>query len=135
MEIITREVCLTKNLGIHKNLFGGDMMSWLDKAGAILATQLCESSKMVTGVIEEIKFIRKVKENTQVWIYGEVESIGTSSIKLNIEARKYNVYTGVEKLVCSTKMVFVRIDEDGDKRPLGDGARLKIEKILKSQSK
>lgn len=135
MELITREICLRKDLGIHGNLFGGVMMSWLDKAGAIYATQLCQSSKMVTAVIEEVKFVRRVKENTEVCIYGSVDSIGTSSIVLNIEARKYNVYTKVEKVVCTTKMVFVRIDDDGEKRPLGEGARKDIEEKIKENQK
>ncbi len=134
MELITREICLRKDLGIHGNLFGGIMMSWLDKAGAIMATRLCQSSKMVTGVIEEIKFIRKVKENTQVCIYGEVVSVGNSSIVLKLEARKYNVYTKAEKIVCTTKVVFVRVDDDGDKRPIGEGAKKSIEKILKENN-
>jgi acyl-CoA thioesterase YciA len=134
MKLITRELCLRNDLGIHGNLFGGTMMSWLDKAGAIEATRLCQSNKMVTAEMEGIKFIRKVRENQQVWIYGEVESIGTTSIVLRLEARKYNVYTGEEKLVCKTKAIFVRIDEEGNKRPLGFGARLEIEKEIKENN-
>lgn len=130
MELITRELCLRKDLGIHGNLFGGVMMSWLDKAGAIEATRLCQSNKMVTAEMEGIKFLRKVRENQQVWIYGEVESIGTTSIVLKLEARKYSVYTGEEKLVCQTRAIFVRIDDEGDKRPLGEGAKIEIKKII-----
>ena len=134
MELITRELCLRKDLGIHGNLFGGVMMSWLDKAGAIMATSLCESSSMVTGEMEGIKFLKKVRENTQVNIYGAPVSIGKTSIVLSLEARKYNVHTGVEKLVCQTKAIFVRIDrQEGDKRPLGSGAKDKIEKLLKDK--
>lgn len=133
MKLITREICLVKDLGIHGNLFGGIMMSWLDKAGVIEATRLCQSNKMVTAEMEGIKFIRKVRENQQVWIYGEVDSIGTTSIVLRLEARKYNVYTGEEKLVCKTRAVFVRIDDEGNKRPLGVGARAEIEKELKNK--
>lgn len=131
MRLITRELCLRKDLGSHGNLFGGTMMSWLDKAGAIEATRLCQSSKMVTAEMEGIKFIRKVRENQQVWIYGEVESIGNTSIVLKLEARKYSLYTGEEKLVCQTKAIFVRIDDDGEKRPLGEGAKSMIRKIIK----
>ena len=135
MELITRELCLRKDLGIHGNLFGGIMMSWLDKAGAIEATRLCQSNSMVTAEMEGIKFIRKVRENTQVWIYGEVESVGNTSIVLKLEARKYNVYTGEEKLVCETKAVFVRIEKDeGGKRPLGTGAKAAINKIIKERN-
>ena len=74
MELITREICLRNDLGIHGNLFGGTMMSWLDKAGAIEATRLCQSNKMVTAEMKATKFIRKVRENQQVWIYGSVQS-------------------------------------------------------------
>lgn len=134
MELITRELCLRKDLGIHGNLFGGVMMSWLDKAGAILATNLCESNSMVTGEMEGIKFLKKVRENTQVCIYGKPVSVGKTSIVLELEARKYNVHTFEEKLVCKTKAVFVRIDrEDGNKRPLGVGAKAKIETLIKAQ--
>ena len=134
MELITRELCLRKDLGIHGNLFGGVMMSWLDKAGAIAATSLCESSSMVTAVMESIKFLKKVRENTQVNIYGEPVSVGKTSIVIALEARKYNVHTGVEKLVCKTNAIFVRIDrEDGDKRPLGYGAKAKVEKEIKER--
>jgi len=132
MELITRELVLKGDLGIHGNLFGGKMMSFLDKAGAIWATSLCESSSMVTGEMEGVKFLKKVRENTQVNIYGEPISVGTTSIVIALEARKYNVHTGMEKLVCKTRAVFVRIDkQDGDKRPLGVGAKAKIENLIK----
>jgi len=135
MELITRELCLRKDLGIHGNLFGGVMMSWLDKAAAIAATTLCESSSMVTAEMEGIKFLKKVRENTQVNIYGEPVSVGKTSIVIALEARKYNVHTGVEKLVCKTNAIFVRVDrQEGDKRPLGTGAKAKIEKIIKDRN-
>lgn len=130
MRLITRELCLRKDLGIHGNLFGGVMMSWLDKAAAIEATRLCQSNKLVTAEMESIKFLKKVRENQQVWIYGAVESVGKTSIVLKLEARKYNVYTGEEKLVCNTKAIFVRIDDEGEKRPIGEGAKLEIKKII-----
>ncbi|MEK6829888.1 MAG: acyl-CoA thioesterase [Nanoarchaeota archaeon] len=133
MRLITREICLRNDLGIHGNLFGGTMMSWLDKAGVIEATRLCQSNKMVTAEMEGIKFIRKVRENQQVWIYGDVDSMGKTSIVINLEARKYNVYTGEEKLVCKTRAIFVRIDDEGEKRPLGEGAKAGIEAILKNK--
>jgi len=135
MELITRELVLKSDLGIHGNLFGGKMMSFLDKAGAIMATSLCESSSMVTAEMESIKFLKKVRENTQVNIYGEPISVGTTSIVITLEARKYNVHTGVEKLVCKTNAIFVRIDrQEGDKRPLGSGAKFKIEKLIKDKN-
>lgn len=131
MEVITRELVLKSDLGIHGNLFGGRMVSFLDKAGAIEATRLCQSSRMVTAEMTSIKFVKKVRENQQVWIYGEIESLGTTSIVLRLEARKRNIYTGEEKLVCKTSVVFVRIDDEGLKKPIGAGARKEIEELIK----
>ena len=51
-------------------------------------------------------------------IYGEVVSFGNTSVTLYIEVRKHNVYTGSQDIVTHTKIVFVRIDEDGKPRPI-----------------
>lgn len=134
MKLITRELVLSSNLGVHGNLFGGTMLAWLDKAAAIEATRLCQSSKMVTAEMEAVKFVKKVRENQQVWIYGEVDSFGKTSLVLNLEARKYNIYTGEESLVCKTRAIFVRIDDDGNKRPLGEGAKLEIKELIKKNN-
>jgi acyl-CoA thioesterase YciA len=52
--------------------------------------------------------------------------MGTTSIALNIEARRYNVYTTEEDIVCSTQVVFVRIDENGEKIPIAGEVRKKF---------
>jgi acyl-CoA thioesterase FadM len=62
----------------------------------------------------EILFERPVKVGHTINIYGEAMAMGTTSIALRIEARRYNVYTEEEVVVCTTQVVFVRIDEDGN---------------------
>jgi acyl-CoA thioesterase YciA len=54
----------------------------------------------------------------QIRIYGEVQKMGKTSITLKIEARKYNVYSQEEVVVCTTNIVFVRIDEAGEPIPI-----------------
>ena len=49
--------------------------------------------------------------------------MGKSSLTLNVEARKHNVYSGEETVVCSTNFTFVRIDEQGDAIPISDRIR------------
>lgn len=113
MELITTRVCMASQIGVHGNLFGGEMLSVLDESGAVYCCQICDTPRMVTKKIEEVIFQRPVKTGNLIKIYGSVENIGTTSITINLEARKHNVYTGVQDLVCSTKMVFVRIDDEG----------------------
>lgn len=128
MEILTRNLCMTKDLGVHGNLFGGIMMSWLDEAGAILAARTCKTKKMITLKFEEVVFVKPVKENHEVNIYGEVEKIGTTSITIRLSAKRYDVYDQTEEEVCSTKVIFVRISHEGKKRPIDSDIREQFNK-------
>jgi acyl-CoA hydrolase len=49
-----------------------------------------------------------------------VDHIGTTSIKLYLEARSFNVYTHEEDIILSTNITFVRIDEDGNPIPIAE---------------
>ena len=86
---------------------------------------------MVTKKIEEVIFQRPVKTGNLIKIYGSVERIGTTSITINLEARKHNVYTGVQDLVCSTKMVFVRIDDEGAPVPISERVKKRYDDRVK----
>lgn len=118
MVLLMQKLCMVRDIGIHGNLFGGTMLSWIDEAAASYAAQICHSPNLVTVKIEEVVFKKAVKAGQQIRIYGEVETVGNSSITLLIEARKYNVYSTEESVVCSTKIVFVRIDEAGEPVPI-----------------
>ncbi|MDP4663366.1 MAG: acyl-CoA thioesterase [Salibacteraceae bacterium] len=121
---------MEKDLGIHGNLFGGIMLSWLDEAAATMAYEVCHSPNMVTLKIDEVLFKRPVKIGFHLKIYGEVIKIGRSSITLQVDARKHNVYSGEEQVVCSTNFTFVRIDEQGDAIPISDRVKDKYAHLL-----
>jgi len=131
MELITTRVCMASQIGVHGNLFGGEMLSILDESGAVYTCQICDTPRMVTKKIEEVIFQRPVKTGNLIKIYGSVEKIGNTSITINLEARKHNVYTGVQDLVCSTKMVFVRIDDEGAPVPISERVKKRYDDRVK----
>lgn len=131
MELITTRVCMASQIGVHGNLFGGEMLSILDESGAVYTCQICDTPRMVTKKIEEVIFQRPVKTGNLIKIYGSVENIGNTSITINLEARKHNVYTGVQDLVCSTKMVFVRIDDEGAPVPISERVKKRYDDRIK----
>jgi acyl-CoA thioesterase YciA len=120
MELITTKICMTLDIGVNNSLFGGNMLSFLDEAAAAYCCQVCRTTKMVTKKLEEVVFESPVKVGNILKIYGEVDRIGNTSITLKLEARKHNVYTGKQDIVCSTKMVFVKIDEEGNPIPISE---------------
>ena len=118
MEKLAIKLCMTKDIGVHGNLFGGNMLAWLDEAAATWACSICRNPNMVTVKIDEMIFERPVKNGQQVNIYGEVKKMGKSSVTVYIEARNVNFYTGEERLVCTTDFIFVRIDDTGSAIPI-----------------
>lgn len=123
------KVCMTKDIGVHGNLFGGIMLSWIDEAAVAMANRICKSPNMVTRKMTEILFERPVKVGYSINIYGKPVSMGNTSLALNIEARRYNVYTEEEAVVCTTTIVFVRIDEEGNKIPIAGEVKRKFEEM------
>lgn len=129
MELISTHFCKTQQLGYHGNLFGGIMLSWLDEAGAAFACQACDTPRMVTKHISEVTFEKPVRAGHIIKIYGKVIKVGNSSIIIHLEARRHSVYNGTQRTVCSTDMVFVRIDGDGEAIPISQKVKKKYSNI------
>ncbi len=126
MELVTTKLCLGSDLGIHGNMFGGKLLSLIDEAAAAYVSQFCETPRIVTVKMDEVIFKKPIKNGNQLKLYANVEKIGRSSIVVNIEVRRYNVYTANEIVACSTKCTFVRIDEEGNPIPIADRIRDKL---------
>lgn len=118
MELITTYICKKGDIGVHDNMFGGTILSLIDDAAASYVSQICDTQKIVTLKIDELIFKRAVKVGSILKIYGQVVEFGNTSVTIDIDVRKHNVYTGDQETVTHTKMVFVRIDDDGNPRPI-----------------
>lgn len=125
MQLITTHPIKKSDLGFHSNLFGGKLLAWLDAAAASFAMQTCDTPRMVTVKIDECIFKKSAKEGQMIKIYGEVDKVGNTSITLYLEARAHNVYSGLQTVILSTKITFVRIDENGDPIPISQRVKEK----------
>ncbi len=123
---------MARDIGVHNNLFGGTLMEWIDEAAAAYATEYCYTPNMVTLRVGELLFKKPVKTGNHIRIYGEVVSLGNTSITLKIEVRKYNLYSGEEAVVCTTNMTFVRIDDDGSPTPIGATVRKSHKELMEA---
>ena len=125
MELISTHFVKTQDVGYHGNLFGGIMLAWLDEAAAAYAAQAADTPRMVTKYIAGLSFQRPCRPGQIIKIYGEVDNVGKTSLRLNIEARRHSVYNGTQRVVVETKMTFVRIDGDGEAIPISEKVRQK----------
>ena len=127
MNLISTHLVKKSDLGFHANLFGGKLMAWIDAGAAAYAMEVCDTPRMVTVKIEECIFKKAAKESQLLKIYGDVCEIGNTSITLYIEARAHNVYSGNQSVILSTKIKFVRIDENNDPIPISDRVKKKYQ--------
>ena len=130
MEQLNTHPIKKSDLGFHGNLFGGQLLKWVDASAAGYAMQLCDTPRMVTVSIDQCNFEKPAKESQLLKIYGWPVKVGTTSMTLYMEARAHNVYTGKQDLVLKTNITFVQIDEGGNAIPLGDKARNRISSLI-----
>jgi acyl-CoA thioesterase YciA len=123
MELISTHICKAGDIGVHSNMFGGNIMALIDEASAAYAAQICDTPRVVTIKIDSLIFEKPVKSGNIIKVYGEVKEFGKTSVTLYIEMRKHNVYTGKQDVVTHTHIKFVRIDDEGN--PLVISERVK----------
>lgn len=126
MQLISTHLVKKSDLGFHANLFGGKLMAWIDAGAAAYAMEVCDTPRMVTVKIDECIFKRPAKESQLLKIYGKVDQIGNTSVTLYLEARAHNVYSGSQSVILSTKIKFVRIDENNDPIPISERVKTKF---------
>lgn len=108
------------DLGFNNTLFGGKLLYWLDGDAVAFAMEICDTPKMVTVLIDECVFKRAAGPNHLIKIYGKINSFGNTSVVLDVEARKHNVFTGDQSIILHTKIKFVRVDDDGNPIPISE---------------
>jgi len=126
-------IALEQYLGVHGNVFGGDVLRFIDETAALFACFIIEDKMVVTKKFGDTIFHNKVKLGDLVKFYGKVTKIGNTSVCLKIMVMKTNPRNGKEKDVCSTDVIFVRIDEDGD--PMAIAERLKNKYLAQKKKK
>ena len=107
---ITSKVCMKKDVGLNGNLFGGNMLAWMDEVSYIFANDVTSGKYiLVTKRFGEIVFKRPVVEGDIVhFVFGNV-NIGTTSISFDVSANVDG------ETVFTTSATFVALDKDGNK--------------------
>jgi acyl-CoA thioesterase YciA len=126
-------ICMTKDLGVHNNAFGGILLAHIDEIGAFFAAEICDTPMMVTRTLNS-EFLIPMKVGNVIKTYCGIESIGNTSISVVIEMRKYNVRNDAEIVCLKSKATFVRIDEEGSAIPISSSIKKKYESRLKQNN-
>jgi acyl-CoA thioesterase YciA len=124
-------ICMTKDLGVHNNAFGGILLSHVDEIAAVFAAEICDTPLVVTRSLNS-EFLAPIKVGNVIKTYCGIEAIGNTSINIKVEMRKYNVRSEAEVVCLRVYTTFVRIDEEGQALPIGNSVKQKYDTLIKS---
>jgi acyl-CoA thioesterase YciA len=117
-DLITRRLCLVKDTGHAGVLWGGNMMGWVDEAGAIYAGRRARNEYMVTKAFTEIDFKHQVRPGDSVDFWGKVVRWGDTSITVELKVLAWRPESSERREVLNVKGVFVAVDPQGRKQKI-----------------
>ena len=120
--LLLRVVPMPADANRNGDIFGGWVMSQMDIAGGILASQRARS-RVVTVSVETINFIRPIHVGDVVSVYGEIVRVGRTSMTIYLEvyvapALPETMDQDGLLLVVSSAFTFVAIDETRRPHPV-----------------
>ena len=116
MKFYSRRIIKPTDLNPSNNLFGGQLLSWIDEEAAIFASCQMKTDYIVTKYISEINFQSSAKCGDVIEFGLNVAAIGTSSLTLQCIVRRKKTN---DIIISINKMVFVSIDKLGKPTPHG----------------
>lgn len=114
-KLISQTIAMPRETNANGDIFGGWLLSQMDLAGAILAGRIAKG-RVATVAISGMSFLNPVPVGAVVGCYANTTSVGTSSIKISIEAWISDDHRTELCKVTEGEFVFVAIDERGNTR-------------------
>lgn len=116
-KVETNEIVQPGDLNINNTLFGGRLVSWVDKIAAISAFKHSDMS-CVTVSIDHLNFKNAVPQGSLVTLRASVNRVFHTSLEVGVKVtmRQGNWGQG-ETHVCSAYLTFVSVDSEGNKAP------------------
>ena len=96
------------------NVHGGKVMKWIDEVGYALSVQYTPKY-CVTKFVDDIEFLKPILIGDLVMLKAKVIKVGKTSLRINVKVSSENLIDKVKKQNCECDIVFVSIDDNGNK--------------------
>jgi len=114
-ELTLRTLAMPADMNANGDIFGGWVLSQMDIASGIVASQRAEG-RVATVAVDAMKFIRPVKVGDVLCIYARVDRVGRTSMGIGLEAWVLRGRKGAREKVTEGLFTYVAIDADGNPR-------------------
>lgn len=109
----------TTDVNYRGTVHGGKVMKWIDEAGYALAAQYT-GKYCVTKFVDDIEFKKPISIGDLVTVTATVLRLGSTSIRMHVTVASENLVEAKRKDNCACDIVFVALDESGQKIPITD---------------
>jgi len=116
-ELALQTVAMPKDTNASGDIFGGWLLSQMDIAGMITASEVARG-RVATVAVDGMAFLTPVQVGAVVSCYCDVLEVGRSSIRIMVEVWINSPHDGEPLKVTEGEFVFVAIDESGRTRAI-----------------
>lgn len=116
---ISSKICLSSDVGVYGNMFGGRLLALMDEAAAVYARLYTGEKRIVSRNFSGVEFHSPIKEGEILEVFADNPRHGRTSFTFDI-----HVIVGENRRFCAT-CVFVALDEEGKKKEI-DWSRKRV---------
>ena len=116
-EVNMTELVLPNDTNLLGNLLGGRLLHWIDIVGALAATRLARNP-VATVSIESVDFRHPAHKGEMVMLNARVIWTGRTSIKVRVQVKTENMYTGRVVPTNNALVTYVAMDANGRPCPV-----------------
>ena len=113
-KVVMTELVLPGMTNLLGNLLGGQLMNWMDIAGALCCMRHCKTH-VATVAVDALTFKHPARQGEMVRVEAKLVWTGKTSMKARITATAENLETGAEIVTNVAKFTFVALDKEGCK--------------------
>ena len=107
-----------EHLNHFGNLFGGQMLHWVDQYAWMVAVRQFPGTQLVTRAMDKVVFTRGVLVGSMLRFDVQRQAIGTTSVTYRVDVYAQESGALEEYPVFETSITFVCVDEAGHKQSL-----------------
>lgn len=109
---IATKVVLPNDTNTHGNLFGGQLLAWMDVTAAVSAQRHCRRV-VVTASVNNVSFGKPIKESSIVTLEAKVSRAFNSSMEIFIDVYVEDLVSGKREKRNEAIYTFVAVDQNG----------------------
>ncbi len=106
------DLVLPPDANFYGNIFGGLVMSYVDKIASITSMRHCRKP-VVTASTDSVDFLAPIKVGDAIQLEAFVTWTHHTSMEIYVKIMSENLLTGEKRLTGTSYLTFVAIDENG----------------------